>query len=194
MSIDDVLARLTVGLDRDEAIARAAAERSAEWHSGGNGVSGGPFESADPEWGITESGKHAIVYDEGWPLAPEAIHIARQDPKATLDRVEAIRKVIAEHKPDQNDDGSVPYCLTCSELNPHNPYPIYQDFPCPTIRALASADGVIDRGAHPNRRATFRAIEAIAKEHLGITGDAVVTFFALEPNDLAGVDTTEEKE
>ncbi len=94
MSIDTTLARLTAGLDEDDAIARAAGERSTEWRSDGKGVDGGPFTPADPEWGITESGEHTIVYDEGWPLAPEALHIARQDPKATVLRVEAIRKVI----------------------------------------------------------------------------------------------------
>lgn len=94
MTVDDSLARLRAGLDRDEAVALAAAERSAEWRSDGSGVDGGPFEPADPQWGIPESGKHTIVYDEGWPLAPEAVHIARQCPKATLDRVEAHRRVL----------------------------------------------------------------------------------------------------
>lgn len=98
MSIDDVLTKLTAGLARDEAIARAAAERAAEWRSDGQGVDGGPFTPADPEWGITESGEHTIVYDEGWPLAAEAIHIAAQDPRTTLLRVGAIRKVISDYQ------------------------------------------------------------------------------------------------
>lgn len=93
----DPLARLRAGLDEEARIARAAAERAAEWRSDGKGVSGGPFTPADPEWSIAEDGAHTIVYDEGWPLEPEAFHIARQDPAATLARVEAIRKVITAY-------------------------------------------------------------------------------------------------
>ncbi|MCC3333569.1 DUF6221 family protein [Nocardia abscessus] len=98
MTSDTPLSRLRAGLDRDEQLARAAAERAAEWRSDGKGVAGGPFTPADPEWGMEESGTHTIVYDEGWPLASEAHHIARQCPQATLDRVEAIREVIADYQ------------------------------------------------------------------------------------------------
>ncbi|MEV0247941.1 DUF6221 family protein [Nocardia sp. NPDC050712] len=96
MSAEDVLARLRAGLDADERIARAAAGRAAEWRSDGKGVEGGPFTPADPEWGILEAGEHTIVYDEGWPLAAEALHIAAFDPARVLGQVEAIRKLIAE--------------------------------------------------------------------------------------------------
>lgn len=92
----DALARLRAGLDRDEALARAAAERAAEWRSDGRGVEGGPFEPGDPEWAIPECGEHTIVYDEGWPKPAEAIHIAAFDPARVLRQVAAIREVVAE--------------------------------------------------------------------------------------------------
>lgn len=94
MSTETDLARLTAGLDRDAEIARAAGERATEWRSDGKGVAGGPFTPADPEWEITEQGTHTIVYDEGWPLAPEALHIATFDPARVLSRVEALRMVM----------------------------------------------------------------------------------------------------
>lgn len=97
MNEPDALSRLCAGLDLDEEIAQAAASRAAEWKEMEDAVVGGPFFAAEPEHLITESGTHTIVYPEGWPLTAEAQHIARQDPKATLDRVEAIRKVLALH-------------------------------------------------------------------------------------------------
>lgn len=98
MTINAALAALSAGLDRDEHLARAAAERAAEWRSDGKGVDGGPFTPADPEWGMEESGTHTIVYDEGWPLASEARHIANFDPKRALLQVEAIRAVIEDYQ------------------------------------------------------------------------------------------------
>lgn len=84
MSIEDALAKLTAGLDRDEAIARRELD---DWdQSVVNGVDvegtvgGGPME-----------------------------HIERHGPATVLRQVEAIRKVIAEHA----DNGSGK-CLTCS--------------------------------------------------------------------------------
>lgn len=56
---------------------------------------------------------------------------------------------------------------------------------------LYTADGVMDPHTQPNRRAAFRAIEADVKAHLGISENAVVTFFALEPNDLVEPTATE---
>lgn len=86
-------------LDEDEQIARAAAARAAEWRSEGGHVAGGPFEprpewlDADDAWTVAESATHTIVYDEGWPLKPEAAHIALHDPARVLRQVEAIRLV-----------------------------------------------------------------------------------------------------
>lgn len=89
----DALARLRAGLDRDEALANAAAERAAEWRSDGSGVEGGPFDPGDPEWGIPWSGEHTIVYDEGWPKPAEAIHIAQHDPARVLRQVKRLRAI-----------------------------------------------------------------------------------------------------
>lgn len=94
MTIEDALARLTAGLNRDEATARAAATRAAEWRAYGHGaVRGEPFFPADPEYGYDAGGETCIVYAEGFPLNAEAEHIARNDPATVLRRVEAIRKI-----------------------------------------------------------------------------------------------------
>lgn len=94
----DALSRLRAGIDRDEALARAAAERAAEWRSDGKGVAGGPFIPADPEWGMAECGEYAIVYDEGYPLKSEAIHIAEHDPARVLRQVSALRVLLVRHE------------------------------------------------------------------------------------------------
>lgn len=144
MTIETDLSRLTAGLDRDAEIARAAGERATEWRSDGKGVAGGPFTPADPEWEITEQGTHTIVYDEGWPLATEALHIAAQDPRTTLLRVEAIRKVLARHHPETVSGvvvhlgdpgrGAVQVCAGCG--NRGNGFG-YTAWPCPDIQDLA---------------------------------------------------------
>lgn len=56
---------------------------------------------------------------------------------------------------------------------------------------IHTADGLMDRSAHPSRQAAFQAIKAAMTAHLGISEAAVVTFFALEPNDLASIYTEE---
>jgi hypothetical protein len=93
--VNDPLSRLRAGLDRDEQLARAAASRAAEWKEMDDAVVGGPFYPAEPEYLITESGTHTIVYPEGWPSTAEAQHIARHDPATTLHRVEVIRELFA---------------------------------------------------------------------------------------------------
>lgn len=79
----DPLRRLTAGLAEDERIARGTFEPDMEgqdhWQLDGANV-----------W--TEEPQPTLVVKHAWPN--EARHIARQDPKLTLDRVEAIRKVI----------------------------------------------------------------------------------------------------
>ncbi|WP_227979960.1 DUF6221 family protein [Nocardia spumae] len=80
----------------DEQTARTAGERAMKWRSYDGAVSGGPFEPADPEWGIEESGTHTIVYDEGWPLKSEAAHIARMDPERAVREVDGKRAIVAE--------------------------------------------------------------------------------------------------
>lgn len=68
-------------------------------------------------------------------------------------------------------DGQMHWIITFTEAQPFG-------------SRLYTADGVMDPSTQPNRRAAFRAIEAEVKAQLGISGDAVVTFFAFEPNDL----------
>lgn len=92
----DPLSRLRDGLARDAEIARAAGERATEWRAYGGAVAGGPFLPADPEWGVPESGDQTIVYDEGWPLKPEAQHIAEFDPARVLRQVDKLRELVDE--------------------------------------------------------------------------------------------------
>ncbi len=78
MSIDDTLAKLTAGLDRDEELAR---------------------ETSHPDWDANFEG--AVWDSSGW-VADVAgdinKHVARQDPAATLRRVEAMRQLIATYR------------------------------------------------------------------------------------------------
>ncbi len=105
MTIDTVLARLSAGLEKDEVIARAATP--GPWRF--NEYKG----FRDPDTGkMTEAvfsgpaGKDALCIATTGPTLDgqsqeDGRHIARQDPKTTLDRVEAIRKVIAERESEQ---------------------------------------------------------------------------------------------
>jgi hypothetical protein len=84
----DALARLTAGLDRDEVIARAAflptMPDSDRWQFDAMQV-----RASDRD--------RCLVVKHTWPN--EGAHIARQCPKATLDRVEATRKPRRPPKP-----------------------------------------------------------------------------------------------
>lgn len=123
----DALSRLRAGLDRDEAIARAAIRTELfraqpddgvwEWNS--------DFPPAEVGgWGIQ-------IYDEGGHTPEQARHIAENDPSRVLRQVAAIRKVIAEHEP---ADGR--HCDVCRDYDFHRSYdPV--DWPCPTILTLA---------------------------------------------------------
>lgn len=72
-------------------------------------------------------------------------HINRQGPKATLDRVEAIRKVLARHHPETVSGvvvhlgdpgrGAVQVCAGCG--NRGNGFG-YTAWPCPDIQDLAA--------------------------------------------------------
>ncbi|WP_159840186.1 DUF6221 family protein [Nocardia sp. CY41] len=105
----DPLSRLRAGLAEDERIARAACDSAradtdgdaGEWFVDGEDVGSAGVTCGFPQRSIydTGTGLHGIVcYNEGYPHVEQARHIARQDPKATLDRVEAIRKVIADYE------------------------------------------------------------------------------------------------
>ncbi|WP_280389294.1 DUF6221 family protein [Nocardia wallacei] len=77
-----------------EAAARAAGQRSMEWVAFDCAVAGGPFAPADPETGMAAYGENTIVYDEGFPLRPEAEHIALNDPAQALQDCTAMRLLI----------------------------------------------------------------------------------------------------
>lgn len=109
MTFDDI-SRLQAGLDEDERIARAAIESELPL----------PIGWRDPQtprrWKYFEYEEDGRTHGQVRSALDLNIHgrgstneqkrqIARQDPKATLDRVEAIRKVIADVRdPDTFDD------------------------------------------------------------------------------------------
>lgn len=82
MTIETALARLTAGLAEDEAIARAA-------NPDGSGWDVRDFE----EEGIAAFPSAPAPEELGGRVTDQTRHMERQDPKATLDRVEAIRAV-----------------------------------------------------------------------------------------------------
>ncbi|MGW4720487.1 DUF6221 family protein [Nocardia sp. NPDC004260] len=87
MTTEDFLSRLRAGLAEDERIARAAADHDTA------GTGDGSWFSANANYyGLTlcESESQADLLD--YHQTADTEHITRQSPKATLDRVEAIRK------------------------------------------------------------------------------------------------------
>lgn len=164
MTIETDLAVLTAGLAEDERVARAA---TASWNPSPAGDEWEAFAGEVEEELLVAlrpglprppdvmSGMWGALWEyepeEGYAgsAMPVFTHAAQHDPARVLNRyIPAIRKVIAEHQPDRDADGSRPYCLTCSELSPYNPHPVYQVFPCPTIQALA---GIYTRRRHRER-------------------------------------------
>jgi uncharacterized protein (DUF1330 family) len=94
VSIEDAaLARLRAGLDEDEATARnATRDESTHWEADHGHV----FDTMDASW--HEDEMIVTAADISDRLAYQrAEHIARQGPHATLLRVEAIRKLIADY-------------------------------------------------------------------------------------------------
>ncbi|MET8648383.1 DUF6221 family protein [Nocardia aurea] len=149
MNAAEVLARLTAVLDEDERIALGGGERSPNWWTSKNfgGVGGGRVvhpDPDDPEW-ITS--RHTIVYGEGYPLEPEAEHIARFDPARVLRQVARDRKVLARHQPYELDPSIIPFggigsrgpfCIGCGHRgNGVGPLP----WPCVEIRELIEVYG-----------------------------------------------------
>ncbi|WP_009473855.1 DUF6221 family protein [Rhodococcus sp. JVH1] len=88
----DIEEFLKARLDEDGELARYAAERAAEWRSGGQGVCGGPF--ADDEGEVDCLGMHTIVYGEGYPREFEARHIALHDPARVMLEVATKRAIL----------------------------------------------------------------------------------------------------
>lgn len=125
MTDQDALRRLESGLLEEERIAREASEQTGpSWshalYEDYPGVYNSQIESGNESFA-------RVDYE-----AP-AEHIVRQDPQATLAKVDAIRRALAEHR---NVDG---ICTTCHRFDePSREYTGVQ-WPCPTVRALASA-------------------------------------------------------
>lgn len=148
--MDEMVAWMRACMADEERVARAAAQKDGHWafHEGTGLVC-----EVDQHIGDSFSGKipwsRVLVEPVG---GEEGVveHIARQDPAATLARVEAHRRIVDEH---QNENGQ---CTRCWDPDMHSPYPIsaYQDrlqWPCPTIRALALA-----YAHHPGYREEWR--------------------------------------
>ncbi|WP_330253105.1 hypothetical protein OG874_00370 [Nocardia sp. NBC_00565] len=95
MTASDPLARLTAGLDRDEAIAQAAL-RDSPIMMIRTGESEARTVMVDRgEWvahGTTVDSYASVSFDAG--RREVAAHAARQNPKATLDRVAALREAV----------------------------------------------------------------------------------------------------
>ncbi|MFE7744459.1 DUF6221 family protein [Nocardia sp. NPDC057455] len=124
MSANDALARLRAGLAEDERIARAAA--GVTWVVDvPPAIHVSSHEIAEDRHALGRLGYVGTIERDA-----DREHAARQSPKATLDRVEAIRKVIAEHADDEG------YCTRCWDGD--TVAPAAMPWPCPTVRALAS--------------------------------------------------------
>ena len=77
---------VSAGLDKDEAIARGAADPDPVWTQ------------PDPERfpGRIEDSAGVVVYDEGAPTKDQAAHIALHDPDRVLREISAKRKILAD--------------------------------------------------------------------------------------------------
>lgn len=125
MTTSDALSRLRAGLAASEDAANFALELERPYREMTDQTA-----EISYEWvrrtRLSNGGGGAMFVD-GAP-APEDV----------LRTVAAIRKVIAEHEPQQDDNGGAPFCPTCSDCQPLNAFEVYADYPCATIRALAS--------------------------------------------------------
>lgn len=140
------IARLGAAVDEDERLAIAASTRSPEWRSDGHGVGGGGLDSLNPDAPEeTRLSEYTIVYDEGWPLADEARHIARHDPLRTGREVWLKRLILQEHAPvtahtttDRNGLWvASTVCNTCTRWGiEETDYVLFEN--CPYIAALAA--------------------------------------------------------
>jgi hypothetical protein len=116
----ELVAWLRECLDEDERVALAAAEEGAlAWATSSEDNNWHQFAVAD------DRGK-VVVYDEGWPSAEQAVHIARHDPARVLAEVTAKRRIIDAH--DEHYAPAELFCPTCEGQYP----------PCQTLRLLAS--------------------------------------------------------
>ena len=117
---DDLIARLKKYLDEDERVALDVAYPDPEsWYSEGH-----------------------LAWDTTRNLAAKGrtnkhgTHIARHDPARVLRWVKAAREILDEHEP-KPWVRDLSYCSCCSDKRGDS----QEDWPCPTVRALASVYG-----------------------------------------------------
>lgn len=121
----DLVERLRAALDEEERVARNA-HQGAEWVA----LHFGPYNR--------ESLVRACTADETWIIAEvtkvdQGEHIARQDPRRTLARVEALRKILKRHE-GEHECSVYDHDTNCSWVT------WVED--CATISALAEAYGI----------------------------------------------------
>ena len=120
-AIEDLAARVLVGIEETERIAQAATAgpwKARLWPGLGTG---------DVE---TEDNLSSIAYDSGGAGACEsvdALHIAHNDPQVVLRRCEADRRTVQRHEPRPLDDDYAT-CHWCGQV-----------WPCPDLLDRAQA-------------------------------------------------------
>lgn len=136
--MSDLIERLRAAIDEDERLANLM-----------------------PPWPWTVNADEVLATDGDLVCEPFALsnnqlrnmaaYIVRHDPARVLRMVAAHRKILDGHPPfpvRQNGNGRVfAYeCATCHEKGTWENEPLRQDWPCPTLLALAEAYG-LDVGA-----------------------------------------------
>lgn len=132
----DLIARIRTAIDADEADALAAGGDT--WRGTDDGVF---HEDASRSPGAFAIGPYGH-------LADEVIHIARQDPAATLRRVRAHRRVLDRHAPQDEGMGALPPDLieygefgpVCQRCGTPGEYAVA--WPCGDVLDLADAYGI----------------------------------------------------
>jgi len=150
---------LTAILDEHERVARAADEKALSPWRNSNGLvkhSGPPEGGHGRDNGLwDDEGTSGMKVDHQLCMLGEiAEHVALHDPAAVLALIQAQRQILAAHAPTRYTNADLgikdaPVCLTCHAVmdSPEDwpdeadwSYPLVQrSFPCPTVRALASA-------------------------------------------------------
>lgn len=135
MTSNPLVAFLTAQIDERERIARAAIPDggSGDWPWGcpHEGMDQKP-PSHDMCAHIGSADTEIQIYDEGGHSITQAQHITLNDPAAVLADIASKRLILSMHAP----SASGYECIPCVELDADG-YPI--PWPCPTMRALATA-------------------------------------------------------
>lgn len=113
MTVDDLIAKIRAAIDEDERIAKAAKE-VADGYVGDVVPDGGP---------------------QGWT----DLHGLRQDPDRTLAMVAAHREILELHERSENYPHE---CTECGDFGDCGCARGSEDWPCPTLLALAKGYGI----------------------------------------------------